>query len=103
MALPTHYKDIQVSVSRCGKIYSIGLNQPKKMNAISFDTILEIQHFIETVVNPFSSDARVVVLYGVGKNFTAGLDLKSKSAQMIMNSFNSADDLDPARQGLRIN
>ena len=71
------YKDITTKVSECGTIYSIIIDKPKKMNAVSFATLHEIRHYIENHVNPFSSGARCVVFYGAGKHFTSGLDLSS--------------------------
>ena len=75
----TGYKDIKIQVSKCGLIYTIFLNRPKKLNAVAFETMGEIAHFIKTIINVSESTARAVVLTGVGKHFTAGLDLNSSA------------------------
>jgi enoyl-CoA hydratase/carnithine racemase len=69
------YKHIKVKQSPCKQIWEVTLNQPKKMNAVDFSTLKEIETFMNEHVNPLSSEARAVVFYGEGKHFTSGLDL----------------------------
>ena len=72
------YKFIKTDISPNGEIITLSLNNPKKMNAVSFAFLEEIEHFVLNVVNPFStSKARVMILKAEGKHFTAGLDLNS--------------------------
>ena len=47
------------------------------MNAVSFESLQEIEQFILKEVNPWNSGARVLILKAEGKHFTAGLDLNS--------------------------
>ena len=65
------------STSHDGQIHTITLNRPKKLNAISFETMNEVHRCIEDDINPYSSLARVVIFKAVGKHFTSGIDIKS--------------------------
>lgn len=69
------YQNIKYSVSDDGFIYTLSMNRPKKMNAVTFEMTQEIAHFVHNVVNSYESKARVVIFTGEGKHFTAGLDL----------------------------
>ena len=71
------YEFIKTSKSECGFIWSVSINRPKKMNAVSFEAMQEIEQFILKEVNPLTSGARVVIFSGEGKHFTSGLDLSS--------------------------
>lgn len=71
----TEYKYIKHTTSENKEVHTIALNRPKKMNAVSPDSMAEIQKCIEQDVNPYTSGARVVIFIGEGRNFTAGLDL----------------------------
>ncbi|XP_018782897.1 PREDICTED: delta(3,5)-Delta(2,4)-dienoyl-CoA isomerase, mitochondrial [Bactrocera latifrons] len=54
-------------------VYHVELNRPKQLNAFNKDLFVEIKKCFESLsTNP---DCRVVVLSGLGKHFTAGLDL----------------------------
>jgi enoyl-CoA hydratase/carnithine racemase len=109
------YKSIKGSVSDCGTIYSLVLNRPKKMNALSFEAMAEIGHFIENIVNPYTSNARAVIFYGEGKSFTSGLDFAAAGELAAVASGQHKDlgskvsandgeqqESDPARNALRI-
>lgn len=71
------YKYIKTSVSKDGTIYTCTLNNPKKLNAVSFESLGEIEKFVLEEINPFKSKARCMILNAEGKHFTSGLDLKS--------------------------
>ena len=71
------------------------------MNAVSFETLAEIEQFIIKEVNPISSGARVVVFSGEGTHFTSGLDLAS-AAQIGKLNENDGEEDDPARKAIRI-
>ena len=71
------YKYIIHSKSENGHIHTITINRPKKMNAISFETMAEVEKCVEEDVNPYDSLARVLIIRGAGKHFTSGLDMKS--------------------------
>ena len=88
------YKFIKFSKSENSHIWTLSLNRRKKMDAVSFDSLGEIAHFILNHVNPWSSEARVLVLKAEGKHFTAGLDLDSVD-------LTKDDDSDPARIALK--
>lgn len=94
------YKAIRTKISECGTIHSVIINRPKKMNAVSFEAMHEIRHYLENHINPFASGARVVVFYGEGKHFTAGLDLGS--AADIGDVGKPEEDADVARKSVRI-
>ena len=101
------YKVIRTKVSECGGIFSIIINRPKKLNAVSFEAMHEIRHYIENHVNPYSSGAKCVVFYGEGKHFTSGLDLNS--AKQIgelgggdTKDIGGAGEMDVARKAARI-
>jgi len=49
------YEYIKTSKSDCGQIYTVSINRPKKMNAVSFECLAEIEKFIITEINPYSS------------------------------------------------
>ena len=71
------YQFIKTSKSADSHIWTVTLANPKKMNALSFEAMAEIEKFIIKEVNPWSSEARVLILNAEGKHFTAGLDLNS--------------------------
>jgi len=49
----------------------IGLNRPEKRNALSE----QLQHSLGEAAARASAEAKVAIVYGVGENFSAGLDL----------------------------
>jgi enoyl-CoA hydratase/carnithine racemase len=71
------YKFIKTQKSDNGQIFTLTINRPKKMNAVSFETLAEIEKFILEEVNPLDSQARVLILNGEGKHFTSGIDITS--------------------------
>ena len=71
------YEFINTSKSEDSQIWTVTLANPKKMNALSFESLAEIENFILNEVNPWTSGARVLILKAEGKHFTAGLDLNS--------------------------
>ena len=95
------YQHIKTAKSPCGRIWSVSINRPKKMNAVAFETLAEIEEFIMKEVNPVSSGARVVVFSGEGKHFTSGLDLTS-AAQIGNLNENGDEDACTARKAIRI-
>ena len=98
------YQNIKTNKSECGRIWSVAINRPKKMNAVSFETLAEIEDFIMNQVNPITSGARVVVLSGEGKHFTSGLDLSSAAQIGNIGGTQEGDeeDADLARKAIRI-
>lgn len=52
-------------------ILLIGLNRPDKRNAFNDELILGIEHVFEHI----PAQVRCAVIYGIGKHFSAGLDL----------------------------
>ena len=71
------YKTIKHTKSEDGQIHTITLNRAKKLNAISFEMLAEIEKCILGDINPTSSKARVVIFDAEGKHFTSGLDMVS--------------------------
>ena len=47
------------------------------MNAVSFETLQEIEQCILNEVNPYANGLRVLILAAEGKHFTSGIDLQS--------------------------
>ena len=99
------YEFIKTSKSADSHIWTVSLANPKKMNALSFESLAEIEQFILNEVNPWSSGARVLVLKAEGKHFTAGLDLNS--AMQVSNVGADVDEdkeakPDAARTALKI-
>ncbi|MHA1144051.1 MAG: enoyl-CoA hydratase/isomerase family protein [Candidatus Helarchaeota archaeon] len=55
----------------------ITLNRPEKLNAISFRMIEELHDLLDDL--QVNLDCRVIILRGIGRAFSAGLDLKEAS------------------------
>ncbi len=55
-------------------IFEISLHRPDARNALDFELIEQLERAVATVAA--NSDARVLVLSGVGKSFCAGMDLR---------------------------
>ncbi len=70
------YKTIIVEEKGEG-IVSITLNRPERLNAINFEMIEELLNVLSSLETRY--DARVVLLTGSGRAFSAGLDLKDAS------------------------
>jgi enoyl-CoA hydratase len=65
----------KVIIEHRGRVLTIGINRPEKANAIDADIIAELSNAYTTLSN--EPALRVGVLYGIGANFTGGLDLAS--------------------------
>ena len=65
----------KVIVQSRGSVLTIGINRPEKANAIDADIIAGLSNAYTTLSD--EPALRVGVLYGVGANFTGGLDLAS--------------------------
>jgi enoyl-CoA hydratase len=70
------YQFIKFEV-RDKEIGIISVNRPKKMNAVSFECLSEIEQCILNEVQPYSSGLRVLILAAEGKHFTSGIDMQS--------------------------
>jgi enoyl-CoA hydratase len=66
-----------VVFSRTGEIARLTFNRPDKLNALSSDLISKALEISEAVVH---SDARVLIVSGAGRAFSAGVDLKAVSS-----------------------
>jgi (methylthio)acryloyl-CoA hydratase len=73
-----------------GKIALIGLNRPEKRNAIN-EAVIDA---LRDAVHRAGDEADVAVLYGLGKNFCAGLDLAEALSR-------AAEQTRPPRKGKR--
>jgi enoyl-CoA hydratase/carnithine racemase len=60
-----------LTIERRGAILLIGIDRAHKRNAINDETIAALDECFSTI----PSDIRAAVIYGVGPNFSAGLDL----------------------------
>lgn len=65
--------DPTITTETRGKVFFIGLNRPQKLNSFTSDMILALG----SAYTRYETDdaARCAVLFGHGKDFTAGLDL----------------------------
>ena len=63
-----------VLVSRVGDVATVTLNRPEALNAITAEML---QLAADSLAEIAASDARVVVLTGAGRAFSAGVDLKA--------------------------
>ena len=77
MTTQNKYKFIKHTKSEDSTIHTLTLNRPKKLNAVSFEMLAEIEKCIKEDVNPLDSGARVLIFTGEGKHFSAGLDMMS--------------------------
>ncbi|MDI9869755.1 crotonase/enoyl-CoA hydratase family protein [Flectobacillus roseus] len=69
-----------------GDILWVGLNRPDKRNAFNDELILGI----ETVFENIPSHIRCAIIYGIGKHFSAGLDLSElKERDAVQGIFHS--------------
>src|ERR1700761_1865970 len=67
----------QVQYVREDQVARLTLNRPQQLNALSPTLIEEAIHVVDEVSR---SDARVMIVSGAGKSFSAGVDLKAASA-----------------------
>ena len=91
------YQHLRHTTSQNNEIWTLYINRPKKMNATAFETFAEIEKFILEEINPVSSGARVLILTGEGKHFTAGLDMQS------VQQLGELEAEDPARKSIHLN
>lgn len=65
------YKNMRFE--RTGRVLTVTLNRPEKLNAIAGEFHREVSHvFVDVAVDP---DSDVIVLTGAGTAFSAGGDL----------------------------
>ena len=64
-----------VTVSADGPVRTIALNDPDKLNALSWPLLQEFKGAVELVAD--DAEARALVVTGAGRAFCAGADLKS--------------------------
>src|SRR5579875_2972389 len=93
-AMATEYENLLVDRAGAdGRIARITLNRPEKMNALSQDLLFELSDALHALEADF--DARVIVLRGAGRAFSAGYDLTPRSgrgADAVVHSYRAADD-----------
>jgi len=76
MVEPGSFERIDYRVAQ--RVATIGLNRPERMNAISRQTMAEIDQAMDAIE---ADDAiAVAILHGVGPTFSAGMDLKDDAA-----------------------
>lgn len=68
-----------LKIDRAGSVLTIGLNRPAKRNAMNDGLVLAI----DACFSSLADDVRAVVLYGVGDNFSSGLDLSELSERDV--------------------
>ncbi|GMT17434.1 hypothetical protein PFISCL1PPCAC_8731, partial [Pristionchus fissidentatus] len=73
-------------------VFHVQLNRPKQLNAMNMEFLSEIGDVFTRLDT--DSECRVIILSGAGRAFTAGLDLPSISASLVLE-----DTLDIARKG----
>jgi enoyl-CoA hydratase/carnithine racemase len=81
------------------KVLKVSLNRPKQLNALDeviFEEIGILFSNIHYLLHIF--DFRVILLTGVGKNFSSGLDLKTKFTERLATK-KAIKDIDSARKG----
>jgi len=67
-------------IDRVGPILTVGLNRPHKRNALNDSTVLAL----ETCFSAIDPEVRVVVIHGVGDNFSSGLDLSELTERDVV-------------------
>lgn len=78
--------EISTQIHADGKVAVVSINRPKKFNALNWLTFQQLKEEIEKLGK---TDIRCIVLTGVGKHFTAGLDLTSAMDLQSVKSENS--------------
>jgi len=66
------YKNLTLTVA--DRVARLELNRPDKINALSMETLTELQDALKAVAL-MKDEARVLVVSGTGRGFSAGLDL----------------------------
>ncbi|CAN3127947.1 enoyl-CoA hydratase [Mycobacterium sp. smrl_JER01] len=67
----------EIVVGRADSVSTITINRPRRMNALTYDTMLQLGDVIET--EAIRDDVRALVLTGTGDCFSSGADLASAS------------------------
>jgi enoyl-CoA hydratase len=83
-----------IKVERRGHVMMIGINRPDKANAMNLQSIKELS----SAYAEFDKDdsMRVAILHGVGKHFTAGMDLREVAPEVSRgNSLIAPDGIHP--------
>jgi enoyl-CoA hydratase len=65
-----------------GKVATITLNRPDKLNAINDEMLRDVMKALDKVKRDFESE--VVVIKGAGKSFSAGQDLSGEGTAQVM-------------------
>jgi (methylthio)acryloyl-CoA hydratase len=66
-----------LEIEKTGSVLTVGLNRPRKRNALNDGIILAIQDCFENLPD----DIGAVVIHGVGEHFSSGLDLSELTEQ----------------------
>lgn len=74
-----------LEVKKNGKVLLIGLNRPKKRNAMSLDVMEELKHVFQHI----GDDIGAVVLHSTSEHFCAGLDLSEVRGQSVIDCVHS--------------
>lgn len=98
--LDSKYKFLKLSIPKENSgLVIVALNRPNKRNAIC-------SHMWKEIGSAFGrlgrngDGCRCVILTGIGKAFSAGIDVTDTKFFSFMNDSNSSNDTDTARQGL---
>lgn len=79
------FKTFKITILAEKHILIVSLNRPKELNSLNELIFIEIGKVFGSIEKILEKvDIRVIILKGEGKAFTAGLDLKSKIPQMLM-------------------
>src|SRR5690606_23096703 len=76
-----------------GRIARVTLNRPEKMNALSQELLFEFRDALEDL--EADHDARVIIVRGAGRTFSAGYDLtpvQQTGADAVVRQFKQRDD-----------
>jgi enoyl-CoA hydratase len=76
-----------------GRVARITLNRPEKMNALSQELLFELNDALHALEADF--DARVILLRGAGRTFSAGYDLtpgRGRGADAVVHTYKSTDE-----------
>jgi delta(3,5)-delta(2,4)-dienoyl-CoA isomerase len=77
-----------------GAVACVGLNRPRRRNALDRDAWVEIGRFFSAAAQVSSPPCRAVLLYGKGGDFCSGIDVTDRRFPMPTGAS------DPARAGL---
>ena len=78
------FRDILWEIDGDG-VARLTLNKPEKLNAISLDTVAEIEQAI-AIANG-DDDVRVVLITGAGRGFSSGTDLTARGVERVERPF----------------